>query len=94
MTPKRRALMFKVMDDKEEILSYLYHLNSFVRCDDILKWLIDNKLTGKEFLSWAKFHFGVSILELASFVLAQIDKHRKPGIFFGKDVLNETGREH
>lgn len=90
MNPRRRALMFRVMDGRPDVLPYLHFLDRFVRCDDILSWLIENRLTGKQFLSWSKELFGVSMLKMAAFVLSRLEKQTgktKRPVIVGKDVL-------
>jgi hypothetical protein len=90
MTPRRRALMMRVMDSKPEILPYLHFLDRFARCDDILRWLIENRLTGQSFLEWAKQSFDISMMNMASFVLKRVEKDNSRDIrpiIMGKDFL-------
>lgn len=79
--------MFKVMDGNQEVLRYLYHFYHYVRCDDILVWLIKNKLTGKEFISWAKTHFGMYHLAVGNFIIAKINQDPSYKILHGRDFI-------
>lgn len=89
MTPKRRKLMFRVMDEQVGALPLLHHFNDYHRCDEILTWLIRNKLTGKNFMAWVQEHFARnSLLEPARFILQKIDneKEKRP-ILLGRDMV-------
>lgn len=89
MTSIRRELMFRVMDDQQEMLPYLHFLDRFHKCDSMLRWLIANGLTGKAFLKWSKENFQFSMLEMARFVIKQIEgvskKETRP-VWIGKDA--------
>lgn len=86
--------MLRVMMGNSEVLPYLYHFDSYRRCEQMLNWLIKNQLTGKEFLAWVKFHFNVSMLEVGRFILAQIDheKGHRP-VLLGRDILGYEGHQ-
>lgn len=87
MSPQRRDLMFRVMDGDPRVSHYLYHLDQFHKCDLMLNWLIQNRLTGREFLNWARFHFGASILDMCRFILGHLEKNREyRPILLGKDM--------
>jgi hypothetical protein len=79
--------MFQVMENNRECLPYLHHLDSYVRCDEILLWLIKNKLTGKNFIEWSKTHFGASMLRMTQFVLGKLEKVDKTSILYGRDLV-------
>lgn len=72
MTPQRRSLMFRVMDGRREILPYLHHFDHYAQCDEILKWLVSARLTGKEFLDWSVGTFGTSLMGPAKFIISRI----------------------
>lgn len=87
MTPHRRTLMHQVMDHQPAILPTLHFLDRFVRCDEMLQWLVDNKITGKEFLNFVHFKFPESQLSMAKFILKRIKKSRDDGkVFQGRDM--------
>lgn len=88
MTPKRRQLMLIVLDGRKEILPYLHIMYNFRACDEILAWLIENRLTGTNFLSWAENNFGTSLLDVGAFVLKRLERDLTSGkraIIHGKD---------
>lgn len=77
--------MFRILEDEPKVLPDLYFLDSFIRCEEILRWLIANRLTGKDFLEWRNYLFGNSQLEMVQFILSKLDKSEKQPIFYGKD---------
>lgn len=79
--------MFKVMDGNPDVVRYLHHFDSYTRCEDMLKWLIKNKLTGNEFIHWAKNTFGVYYLAVGKFILEQLNKDDSYKILHGRDFL-------
>lgn len=88
MTNARRDLMHLVMGGQTEISVILYHFDRYRRCDDMLKWLIANHLTGREFVAWMDFHFGRSILRAAGHILMRIGKESQPqAVKVGRDYL-------
>lgn len=89
MTQKRRELMFKVMADCAPIGFYLHHFDQFHRCDDMLTWLISNRLTGKEFLEWTKYHFSGSMLDTSRYILSKLEKlgrGERRRVILGRDM--------
>lgn len=81
--------MFTVMDGQQEILPYLHHFDCFRRCNEILTWLIQNRLTGKEFLSWVRGHFGQSMLEVSRMILMRIDREKETmPVLWGRDIVH------
>lgn len=88
MNEYRRELLFRVLDDEPKLLPTLHQLDHYVRCDDMLRWLIQNRLTGKNLLSWMNLYFPKSILNMPEFILFKIKKdlEQKP-VVYGKDYL-------
>jgi hypothetical protein len=87
MSPKRRDLMFHVMDGVAETLPFLHHFDSQRRCEDILLWLIKNNLTGKNFISWAKTEFPGSILGITKFILGRLNQDKDYKVLYGRDLI-------
>jgi hypothetical protein len=54
MSQLRRQLLLAVVDDQPGLAEQLYVFTQFVRCDELLSWLIDNNITGKNFQDWVK----------------------------------------
>jgi hypothetical protein len=78
MTPRRREKLLRVMDGKLELTVYLWHWNQHRRCDQILDWLIQNRLTGGRLSSWISGQFRGSILEPLRHILQRIDRDPEP----------------
>jgi hypothetical protein len=88
MTQVRRELILRFCDDRTDVFPFAFHLNAMVRCDEILRWLIKNRITGKHFLDWVRFHHNYSILKAAAFVMKEIDRNAElRPIIGGKDYL-------
>lgn len=88
MSGKRRELMHCVMDGDFRIITFLHHVDGYRRCDEVLTWLVRNKITGKVFIEWSQFHFGHSLMEPIRYIRDQIDKEREAQpILFGRDVM-------
>lgn len=86
MTPVRRDLMLMVTDGTAGVLPYMHFFDQFYRCDDMLRWLIRQRLVGKEFMAWAAFRIGRSMLDVAKYVLAEMDREDVKPVIFGRDV--------
>ncbi len=81
-------LMLIVMDDHPAAPPLLYHVDRFRRCDEILRWLINNYLIGRKFVEWVRHEHGNSILRAGAHVLMKIDRDRviKP-VIGGRDYI-------
>ncbi len=84
----RRQLFLQVMDGDARLGAILFAWNDFARCDEILKWLIVNRITGKNLHAWLQQTFANSILKPVEFIVAKIDRepNYKPFIV-GRDFL-------
>lgn len=87
MNPRRRELLMKVMDGNPNCLPILYHLDQYLRCDQMLSWLIQNRFMGDEFLFWFKWECDSSLLSMGKFLLARIEKNEKTQILYGRDLV-------
>lgn len=77
MTPRRRELMLKVVDDHPAVPAWLYQLQLHVKeTDKVLAWLIQERLTGQRFINWLKDVHGCSILTASSHILNEIRRSR------------------
>jgi len=76
MNEKERQLMFRVMNGvhSESMLMTLHQLDSFVRREKIMRWLVANKFTGDQFLELVQIQFKFSIFQMGKWVLSHIDK--------------------
>lgn len=88
MNEERRRLMLEVNQGHPAGPPYLYHLDRFKRCDEILRWLIRNKITGERFIGWVRGEYEGSILRAGAAALQAIDRESGPRkIIGGKDYL-------
>jgi hypothetical protein len=87
MTALRRRLIFRVADGYDPCLPILHFLDSMHRCDEILGWLIGNRLTGKNLCEFLQIQFGNSMLNMTKFIFMKLDKvTEKQAILLGRDV--------
>jgi hypothetical protein len=87
MTAQRRKLIFAVADGYDPALHILAFLDSLERCDDVLRWLIANRMTGKALCEFLHVQFGNKMLAMTKFILKRIDKTREEqALFLGRDV--------
>jgi hypothetical protein len=80
--------MLKVVDSHPHVPPIVYFLNNFVRCDEILGWLITHRLTGSQLLEFTQKAWGNQLLSMTKHILTQINKDTevKP-VYVGKDVI-------
>lgn len=77
LTPFRRELMLRVTEGDPSLGPIMYHYTHFVRCDEILQWLIQHRITGRLFADWFHFDQKGSFLGSAEWVLQKIEKRKK-----------------
>ena len=87
LTDQTRVLIFRTMDgvQSSEMLHLMSQVYNFTRCDDILRWLISNKITGYRLLSWFREDCHKSVLEMGSYILSMIKKQSKAPVLYGVD---------
>lgn len=67
-----------VVDGETDVLPYMHYFYAhFMRSDDMFRWLVKNGITGKQFIMWVKFHWGVSMLEPARHILSRLEKRKE-----------------
>lgn len=85
MSEKRRKLTIEVFDGCPQVLPLLHEIHQFVRADDILLWLIRNKIKGSRFFEfYSQFEF--SKIRFGKYVLTQIEHSKKLNLIAGKDL--------
>jgi hypothetical protein len=89
VTTQVRDLTLKVLDDDHRLGPFVYHAYCHRRTVEILKWCIDNHLTGAKLYDWLSFHFGKSTLSPLREILKLIDSDEtaKP-IIAGRDFIS------
>jgi len=78
-------LMRTVADGYTELGPLMWHLKSYQKSEQILAWLIQNKVTGKKLLGFWRVQHEGSYLRLASDVLGRIERE-KNRVIFSKDL--------
>lgn len=74
---KRLILELSIGDINHPVLPILHFLTRFKRCDEILNWLLKNRLTGNEIVLAVKYQFQNSQLTFVKWVLSRIDKNKE-----------------
>lgn len=85
MTGKRRELLLRLADGKKELLPAMWHMDRWVRADEMVDWLIRRGFTGDAFNELFMHQFNGSFLELGRFVLAQVEREKPKPIIAGRD---------
>lgn len=87
MSPQRREMFLRIMDgvDSKQLGHLLHHLNDYVHCDRMLKFLIDHDFTGKKLVEVLAIQ-GWSKLNVAKWIIKEVNKESsfKP-IIVGRD---------
>jgi hypothetical protein len=87
MTNQRRELIFRAMDGNHNALPILHFISNWYRCDQIISWLIENRITGTQLCQFANKQFGNKLLSMCQFILMKLDHHNEVRpVYVGKDV--------
>ncbi len=86
MTPKRKNLMHKVINDQMALVPIMHQLDRYTHCDKFLTWLIRNKITGQNLVEWLKIYHNNSIMNMVKFIIKTVEKSKDlPAIIYNKD---------
>ncbi len=86
MTEIRRQMMLRIADGAPEATRPLYYLDRLTRCDEILCFMLTQRLTGRKFIDSLNHEHDGSILEFAKWAIMRIDRNlEKKPILFGRD---------
>lgn len=87
LTDYTRGLIFRAMDGVQtsEMIFLMSQIHNFTRCDDILSWLIRNKITGYRLINWFKEDCHKSVLEMGSYILSVLKRDAKTPVLYGVD---------
>lgn len=84
--PRRLDVMRRVADGIPALGVPLWHFNSLTRCDEILAWLLRNRITGAELQMFMRIYCHNSILGTAKEILRRIDANETAQpILVGRD---------
>lgn len=81
--------MLDVINGCPQVAPLMYHLNKhYPRCDEMLKWMKNNKLIGNRFLLWVKHECDNSPLQAYSIILKNVYRDREnKKIKYGVDFI-------
>lgn len=84
---KTRELMLAVFDGEARTLTQLHFMSNLERVDEVLTWLVKNKITGKKFLGWLQEEFDGSLLDCVCDILRRVNREilARP-LIHGKDI--------
>lgn len=78
--------MLRIGDGVPDTLPLLYHLDRLTRCDEVLAFMLREKITGQKFAGKVKNEHGGSILEFVKWAIQKINRDlEKRPIVAGKD---------
>lgn len=88
MSQRQRELVLRAADGHLDTLPILYNFLNYKRCDEIMSWLLQNRITGHNLIALVNREFGNQILSVVKYILMKIDRDRvmKP-LFLGRDYL-------
>lgn len=87
MTENLRHKILTVVDGQSVLLPVMHEWSVHLRrCEEVLDWLIFNRLTGRNLVGFIHLNFPRSTLEPAKWVLMKIDRQSNPSpIIYGRD---------
>lgn len=86
MNGNRRELILRVADGNPETLPILYHFDRFRYAEKILKFFIQNNITGQNFIDVYQNQFKLSWLSMGKWAVMRINKEKTTkAIIGGKD---------
>ena len=88
MSKAEREFYLRIVEDTPSLVPVIYEISKYKHSLDIQVWLIKNKLTGKNLVSWLKESFNNSIMSMVKFIIKKVnkDKEIKP-IIAHKDYI-------
>ena len=84
--PKTLALMQEVADDVLQLGPLMFHIKHHARCDEILVWLKESKLTGFNLEKWMFIENNNSILGTIKEIVRRMEREDQVrAVIVGKD---------
>jgi len=71
LSVERRTLMHAVMDGQFELAGAMHCLAQYKHCDTFLRWLVFNRITGKNLKSLLKDDLKGNVRELVKFIVQE-----------------------
>ena len=87
LTESLRQKILTVVDGEAVLLPIMHEWSMHLRrCEEVLDWLIANRLTGSNLVGFIQLNFPRSTLEPAKWVLMKINRQSNPSpIIYGRD---------
>lgn len=86
LNERKRKLMLQVWDGHDPVVPWLHTMDNLYRCEEILSWLINNKLVGIRFIQYLRHDHENSLLKMCSHILKTVLGYNEPRpIVAGKD---------
>lgn len=76
ISDERRELMHRVMDGNSELAGVMHILHGYKYCDNFLKWMIENRFTGRNLQEIIVKKFRSSMPEFVDYMVAQMNSTR------------------
>lgn len=73
MTEKRREFFMKIMDGNPDLVGVMHILHGYKYCDNILMWLWNNKIIGKDLAEFVVKVHGKDVHKMARFIVEKIN---------------------
>jgi len=74
MTEQTREMMLRLADGASEVLPILHIMhNHYARCDEMLRWLIRNQISGRDMVLMVRYQHSNSPLEFFKWLTAKLD---------------------
>jgi len=89
LSEERRRLLLALVDGHSDVVPILFLLQGtgVRRLDCMLRWLVDNNLTGQMFLDWFNGYHQSSPLSAISFLLSKVEKEPVRKLYASKDFM-------
>lgn len=81
-----RDLMLSVWDQENATLPYLHRMQNVVRLNEVLGYLVRQRITGKKFIDWLQQEHGGNLVDAICFVLKKVNRDVvSRGLIHGRD---------
>lgn len=86
LSSTRKDLMHLVINDNPVLVPIIHQLTHYRCCDSFLKWLVINKITGRNLVEWLKIQHENSVMSMVQFIIMKQNKERsKIPLILNKD---------
>lgn len=77
LEPYRQELLLRVIDGRTDLAQPAYYLYCHERCDDLLRWLIANRMTGSDLVETLALECNGSVIVLIQRIIKRLDRDLK-----------------